>query len=257
MQAKNTTNIKGIDVSKWQGEINWSQVASDGVKYAFIKATEGTSLVDRKLKENAQGANRAGIKVGYYHFAHPDLSAQAQAEHFVQTVKGLPCDMPLVLDIETDKGLTPAQITAFCLAFLTHVKGHTGKTPMIYTGAYFAKRNLGKTLAGFPLWVAHYNTNQPILNPTWSRWAVFQYSDCGKVAGIKGSVDMNCMEKDFWDATMKEETTMDRRLADEIILVLKTQWKVSDAMGMQEQAKYLGELADRVRIASGQEPQNK
>ncbi|AIG25135.1 hypothetical protein EGH10_10670 [Brevibacillus laterosporus] len=173
MQAKNTTNIKGIDVSKWQGEINWNQVASDGVRYAFIKATEGTSLVDRKLKENAQGANRAGIKVGYYHFAHPDLSAQAQAEHFVQTVKGLPCDMPLVLDIETDKGLTPAQITAFCLAFLTHVKGHTGKTPMIYTGAYFAKRNLGKALAGFPLWVAHYNTNQPMLNPTWSRWAVF------------------------------------------------------------------------------------
>ncbi|WPS88538.1 glycoside hydrolase family 25 protein [Brevibacillus halotolerans] len=76
MQAKNTTNIKGIDVSKWQGEINWNQVASDGVRYAFIKATEGTSLVDRKLKENAQGANRVGIKVGYYHFAHPDLSAQ-------------------------------------------------------------------------------------------------------------------------------------------------------------------------------------
>ncbi|QOT01293.1 hypothetical protein JNUCC42_09155 [Brevibacterium sp. JNUCC-42] len=59
--------MKGIDVSKWQGEIN--QVASDGVKYAFIKATEGTSLVDRKLKENAQRANRAGIKVGYYHLA--------------------------------------------------------------------------------------------------------------------------------------------------------------------------------------------
>ncbi|MBG9786535.1 hypothetical protein ABD74_02395 [Brevibacillus laterosporus] len=71
MQTKNETNIKGIDVSKWQGEINWNP-------------TEGTSLVDRKLKENAQGANRAGIKVGYYHFAHPDLSVQSQAEHFVQ-----------------------------------------------------------------------------------------------------------------------------------------------------------------------------
>ncbi|MCG7319774.1 hypothetical protein [Brevibacillus laterosporus] len=65
------------------------------------------------------------------------------------------------------------------------------------------------------------------------------------------------MEKEFWNAMMKEETTMDRMLADEIILVLKTQWKVSDAMGMKEQVKYLGELADRVRIASGQEPQNK
>ncbi|MDF9414288.1 glycoside hydrolase [Brevibacillus laterosporus] len=257
MQAKNTTNIKGIDVSKWQGEINWNQVASDDVKYAFIKATEGTSLVDRKLKENAQGANRAGIKVGYYHFAHPDLSAQAQAEHFVQTVKGLPCDMPLVLDIETDKGLTPAQITAFCLAFLTHVKGHTGKTPMIYTGAYFAKRNLGKALAGFPLWVAHYNTNQPMLNPTWSSWAVFQYSDCGKVAGIKGSVDMNCMEKDFWDATMKEETTVKPEIANEIIRHLQGQWAFYNQMGMKDEAVRIGHLADELRVASGQKVQNK
>ncbi|MCR8981161.1 hypothetical protein NW802_15600 [Brevibacillus laterosporus] len=62
MQVKNETNIKGIDVSKWQGEIHWNQVASDGVKYAFIKATEGTSLVDKKLKENAEGANRAELK---------------------------------------------------------------------------------------------------------------------------------------------------------------------------------------------------
>jgi len=76
------------------------------------------------------------------------------------------------------------------------------------------------------------------------------------VAGIKGNVDMNCMEKEFWNVILKGETTMGRVLADEIILVLKTQWKVSDAMGMKEQEKYLGELADRVRIASGQVPQN-
>nr|WP_181460783.1 GH25 family lysozyme [Brevibacillus laterosporus] len=126
----------------------------------------------------------------------------------------------------------------------------------MYTGASFAKTNLGKALAGFLLWVAHYGTNQPMSNPTWSRWSVFQYSDCGKVAGINGNVDMNWMEKEFWDIHMEEETTVDKMLADELILVLKTHWKVSDAMGMKEQAKYLGELADRVRIASGQEPQN-
>ncbi|WP_197260552.1 hypothetical protein [Brevibacillus laterosporus] len=65
------------------------------------------------------------------------------------------------------------------------------------------------------------------------------------------------MEKDFWNAITQGETTVDKMLADELMLVLKTQWKVSDAMGMKEQAKYLGELADGVRIASGQEPQNK
>ncbi|WP_082890992.1 glycoside hydrolase family 25 protein [Brevibacillus sp. SKDU10] len=196
------------------------------------------------------------MKVGYYHFAHPDISAQVQADHFFQTVKGLPCDMPLVLDIETDKGLTPAQITAFCLAFLNHVKGHTGKTPMIYTGAYFAKRNLGKALAGFPLWVAHYNTNQPMLNPTWSRWAVFQYSDCGKVSGINGNVDMNCMEKDFWDAIMKEETTVKLEIANEIISHLQGQWAFYNQMGMKDKAVRIRELADELRVASGQAPQN-
>ncbi|WP_239586441.1 GH25 family lysozyme [Brevibacillus laterosporus] len=66
-----------------------------------------------------------------------------------------------------------------------------------------------QALSSFPLWVAHYGTNQPMVNPTWSCWAVIQYSDCGKVPGIKGNADMNCMEKDFRNAIMKEETTVD------------------------------------------------
>nr|WP_258398859.1 glycoside hydrolase family 25 protein [Brevibacillus laterosporus] len=118
-------------------------------------------------------------------------------------LKKLPLDFPVVLDIETTKGLKAPQITAFCLAFLTHIKARTDKTPILYTGASFAKTHLGKELAGFPLWVADYGTNQPMGNPIWSRWAVFQHSDCGKVAGIKGNVDMNWMEKDFWNANMK------------------------------------------------------
>ncbi|RAP29081.1 Lyzozyme M1 (1,4-beta-N-acetylmuramidase) [Brevibacillus laterosporus] len=257
MQAKNETNIKGIDVSHHNSLIDWKQVASDGVKYAFIKATEGTGFVDKKLRENATQAHENGIKVSYYHFAHPDMSPQAQANHFLTTIQGLPLDFPVVLDIETTKGLQASQITTFCLAFLTHIKARTDKTPILYTGASFAKTHLGKELVGFPLWVAHYNVDQPMKNNTWNRWAVFQYTDSGKVRGINGNVDMNWMEKEFWDIHMKEETTVDKMLANELILVLKTQWKVSDAMGMKEQAKYLGELADRVRVASGQEPQNK
>ncbi|QDX92784.1 hypothetical protein EEL30_10980 [Brevibacillus laterosporus] len=162
-----------------------------------------------------------------------------------------------MLDIEKTKGLQAPQITAFCLAFLTYIKARTDKTPILYTGASFAKTHLGKALAGFLLWVAHYGTNQPMSNPTWSRWAVFQYSDCGKVAGINGNVDMNWMEKDFWDIHMKEETTVDKMLANEIIKVLKEQWVISDTLGYSEKKKYLGDLADRVRVASGQDPQNK
>nr|WP_258398990.1 glycoside hydrolase family 25 protein [Brevibacillus laterosporus] len=187
----------------------------------------------------------------------PILIPQAQANHFLTTIQGLPLDFPVVLDIETTKGLKAPQITTFCLAFLTHIKARTDKTPILYTGASFAKTHLGKELAGFPLWVAHYGTNQPMGNPTWSRWAVFQHSDCGKVAGIKGNVDMNGMEKDFWNENMKEETTVDKMLANEIIKVLKEQWVISDTLGYSEKKEYLGDLADRVRVASGQDPQNK
>ena len=200
MQAKSSTNIKGIDVSRWQGVIDWTKVAADGVRYAFVKATEGVTGVDAKLKANALGANAAGVKVGYYHYARPENNeAVAEARHFAAAVAGYPCHWPLALDVEGEASkLGAVALTRWCEAFLTELERASGRRAMIYSGASFVKTYLGKELAGWPLWIAHYGVDKPMSNPTWDRWSVFQYSDKGRVAGIQGNVDLNAMEAEFY-----------------------------------------------------------
>jgi len=95
---------KGIDVSHWQGDIDWKKVKGDGIDFAFVKATDGNNWIDPNLKANASGANAAGLTVGVYHFARFGTvdEAKKEADFFYKTVKNLPINLPLVLDIEVD-----------------------------------------------------------------------------------------------------------------------------------------------------------
>lgn len=205
MQARQASDVKGIDVSHWQGSIDWKKVAADGVKYVFIKATDGASKIDLKLSSNATGAAAAGLKVGFYHYAHPDLNApETEAANFFRNVKQYKADFPHALDVEGEASkVGAAALTTWCIKFLREVERLTGHPAMIYTGASFAKTYLGtdkaRELGKWPLWIAHYKTDKPMANPTWDRWATFQYSDAGKVTGISGNVDMNAMDQSFYD----------------------------------------------------------
>lgn len=209
MQSKSTSNVKVIDVSHHQGVINWAAVKSDGVLGALIKATEGRTEVDEKLDVNAKGAAAAGLVIGFYHYAHPENnnSPLDEAAKFASTVKGYKAIFPHVLDVEGKaEKIGAAKLTAWCLAWLQEVERLTSHPTMIYTGANFAKTNLGKQLAPWPLWVAHYGVNTPMANTTWNQWSVFQYTSSGAVKGITGNVDVNAMEKAFYD---KYTTTED------------------------------------------------
>ncbi|QHW30325.1 glycoside hydrolase [Paenibacillus rhizovicinus] len=202
MQARSAGNVKVIDVSHHQGAIDWAKVKADGVVGAMVKATEGGgSYVDPTFAANAAGAVKAGLPVGYYHYARPELNSAAQeAAHFADKVKGMKADFPHALDVEGKASrLGGAALTAWCVAWLKAVEQLTSHPVMIYTGASFAKSYLGKSLEQWPLWVAHYEVDQPMDNNTWSAWAIFQYSSEEKVDGIKGNVDMNAMEKAFYD----------------------------------------------------------
>ncbi|MED1954138.1 GH25 family lysozyme [Brevibacillus centrosporus] len=201
MQARNSANIKIIDVSRHQGTIDWKKVATDGVKGVFIKATEGIGYTDPLFRANVQGALAAGLKVGFYHYCRPETgnTAVKEAESFLTAVAGLSAVLPHVLDVEGEAANFGAtKLTDWCYNWLETVEQRSGHRAMVYTGASFAKTYLGAKLAKWPLWVAHYGVNQPMANPTWQRWSVFQYSSTGKVAGIVGNVDMNEMELAFW-----------------------------------------------------------
>lgn len=186
--------IKGIDVSHHNGNIDWKKVASDGVKFAFIKATEGYKFVDSKFKTNVDNANAAGIKTGAYHYAKFSTVAEAiaEAKHFLSVISNVNLTYPLVLDLEEDKKKVGKKaLTDATIAFLDMLK-NAKHNVILYSGKSFLETNLDETkLKSIPLWIARYNS---ILGRKADIW---QHTDKGLVPGILGHVDMNWAYRDF------------------------------------------------------------
>lgn len=216
MQNRNSKNAQGIDVSRYQGDINWSKVKEAGKVFAIIKASQGKSYRDPKFLANVRGARAAGVLIGAYHFldATNEADAREEAQNLYNAMKeaggiGL-FDLPPVLDYETNPGkLSKAQISAVTKAFLVEIERLTGRKPMIYSGNSFAA-NFDASMACYPLWVARYSSKVPWNVPTWSEWTIWQYSSAGAVPGVNGNVDLNeyngtLADLKFWLAGGKEE----------------------------------------------------
>lgn len=186
--------IKGIDVSHWQGNIDWKKVKADGIKFVFVKATEGTTFVDGKFYENVAGANAAGLKVGAYHYAKFGSSKEAKAEagHFLKAVSQVKLTYPLVLDLEENrKGASKATMTNAAIAFLEEIE-NAGYFAMLYTGKNFLETHLLENkLTPYALWIARYHHELGRSADVW------QYTSEGKVDGIRGFVDLNWSYRDF------------------------------------------------------------
>jgi GH25 family lysozyme M1 (1,4-beta-N-acetylmuramidase) len=187
--------VKGIDVSYYQGTINWTSVKNDGVRFAFIRASDGLNTIDNKFETNWAGSRAAGIKHGAYQFFRPSQDAIAQAELLLNKIgrKLEPDDLPPVIDVEASDGQSAAVITQKVKAWIAHVKGVTGRDPIIYTGFYFWRDSVGAPdITSSALWHAQYSTAAcPNIAPPWQEWKLWQYTASGTVAGISGDVDMN------------------------------------------------------------------
>lgn len=192
--------LSGIDVSAWQGRIDWQQVAASGVKIAILRATEGRDFVDPWFHTNYAGATSAGVEVGFYHFmtAETEEEAEAQAEFFAETVAGLQPSCRLVLDYGAAGKLSGEEMTRNALAFLRRAEERTGWGGMLYTDAWAAKAKYGAALTAYPLWVANYGVREPEANGKWATWAGFQYSDRGQVPGIAGHVDLDWFTREVY-----------------------------------------------------------
>ena len=202
--------LEGIDVSHWQGTIDWPQVAAAGKSFAILKATDGkpatsgTGLdIDPTYASNHAAAKANGLWTGAYHFARPDATpgdAILEADHFVSVMNLGTGDLNPALDIETSDGLSPAALTAWVRAFLDRVTARIGARPMIYTNPSFWSTALANTRAladaGYrTLWVAHWTTNAsptvPASNWGGHGWTFWQYSSTGSVPGIAGAADLD------------------------------------------------------------------
>ncbi|OHR38606.1 glycoside hydrolase family 25 protein [Corynebacterium sp. HMSC075F02] len=192
----------GVDVSKWQRPggvaLKWNEVAASGQKFAFIKATDGVEGDQKYFLEDSIAAAKAGLYVGSYHKAHPDRSATAQADQYVEALQqrdeqiSTDKTLPPVLDIELDNGLNPTQLQKWTKDFLERVEEKTGETPMIYTYRWFWQNPMGNStdFTDYPLWLAAYEDSAPTSLPGgWESMAFWQRSSTGRVDGIPTNVD--------------------------------------------------------------------
>jgi GH25 family lysozyme M1 (1,4-beta-N-acetylmuramidase) len=193
-------SLPGIDVSHYQHEIDWTQVAASGIRFAFQKATEGTGYVDPTYATNRAGATANGIVFGAYHFARPDLhpfDPVPEADHFVDTAQLGQGNLLPVLDLERSGDLSQEELTAWIIGWLNRVYERTGVRAIVYTSPNGWLNRTGDTTAvadsGYTtLWVAHWDTPTPRVPANdWQAngWTFWQYSNCESIPGIEGCVD--------------------------------------------------------------------
>lgn len=195
--AGNPIRVRGIDVSYYQGTIDWPAVAATDVRFAVVRLSDGLGTRDSQFVRNWQQTKEAGLVRGFYQYFRASAGGAAQAALAVERLNeagGFEADdLPPVLDIETLDGRTAAQVASEAAIWVSAMREATGKEPIIYTGAYFWDDNgLPRTLNTQPLWTANYTTNPcPWTSDAWDRWTFWQYSDSGTVSGISGPVDLD------------------------------------------------------------------
>ena len=189
------STVKGIDVSYYQGAIDWTAVKNDGVAFAFVRVSDGLTNADPKFDSYWTGSRAAGIKHGAYQFFRPGQDPIAQADLLLSKVGGKLAvdDLPPVVDVETSDGQSAAAIQASLRKWVDHVTTALGRAPIVYTGLYFWRDSVGSAdFTSSPLWHAQYTTSScPTIPDPWQRWAFWQYTSTGTVAGITGSVDID------------------------------------------------------------------
>ena len=198
------SNPHGVDVSVFNGSINWAAAARAGESFAYIKASEGTYYTNPDFAPQYNGSYDAKLIRGAYHFARPDTTNGAtQANYFIAHGGGWSNDgvtLPGALDIEYNPyggecyGLSAASMVAWVHSFANQYKARTGRDVVIYTTADWWDTCTGRSTAfgsTNPLWVADYGVSSPALPAGWGFFTFWQYSSLGAVSGMPGHTDLN------------------------------------------------------------------
>lgn len=195
---------EGIDVSQWQGNIDFEQVAAAGIRVVYIRSSMGSGYVDPYFEQNYQRARAAGLQVGFYHYVTARTGSQAryQAQFFVNTVRGKEFECCLAMDFEDLIGLSSEEANQIGLSFIQAVEKFSGKGAVVYSDTSNASSVFGGALTAYPLWAAEYGVSEPSSSVNWSAWAGWQYSDQGQIPGISGFVDRDV----FTDAMFLESS---------------------------------------------------
>ena len=189
--------VHGIDVSKWNGDVDWRTVRKSGVSFVFIKATEGSDRIDPKFDDHWRSAAAADILHAPYHFYYFCSTADAQADWFIRNVPKESMHLPPVLDVEWNNTSKTCQyrpnaetVRSEMKRFMDRIEAYYGKRPIIYTSVDFHRDNLEGAFQDYHFWVRAVAQHPEEIYPE-RRWAFWQYTSTGIIPGIKGQTDIN------------------------------------------------------------------
>lgn len=199
--------VHGVDVSRWQGEIDWPKLRTQGANFAYIKATDGGDHLDPMFRKNWRGAHEAGLKRGAYHFFYWCRTAGEQADWFIRNVPKVEGALPPVIDVEYNgesscKRRVPRQkVIEKMQVFMDKLERHYGQRPIIYTAPDFYRDNLQGEFLGHPFWLRAVAQHPSKVYPG-RKWLFWQYSGSGLSHGVAGKIDLNVFHgtEDMWHA---------------------------------------------------------
>ena len=244
---------RGIDISEFQGEIDFEEVRRSGIEAVYIRVGAG-EYTDEYFAENYERAKAAGLKIGFYHYvtARSVEEGRRQARFFASLAAGREPDMRLAMDFEYFGSLSVSQINAISEAYLDELTALTRREAVIYSDLSNARNIFSRALAEkYPLWAAQYGADEPSANGKWREWVGFQYTDEGRVGGIYGNVDRNIFTEgiflsDSWRIDGEKRTTVRARTRTLTVYVRAgdTLWAIA-----REYGTTVGAIAIENRIA--------
>jgi len=191
--SRHKDKVFGIDVSHYQGKIDWETVQNDNddfpIGFVFVRATAGKSKLDSEYKNNWKGAKQSGYLRGAYHYYRPDENSVKQADNFIKNVKLSKGDLPPVLDVEKIPNKQSLDsLKSGLKRWLVKVENHYGVKPIIYSGESFYTDFLKKEFKGYDLWIANYSFFEDEIRKEWLFW---QFTDKAVLKGIETPVDVD------------------------------------------------------------------
>lgn len=185
--------VHGIDVSRWQLDVDWQKVERTGVSFVFVKATEGKNEKDPYFKKNWDALEQTNMLRGAYHYYLPRVHSKYQAANFINTVDLKKGDLPPVLDLEETDGRSNKIIIQGVTNWLNLMEEHYGVKPIIYVNQHYYHTYIKGNFNDYVIWLAAYNRkNPPRLG--FKKWSFWQYSNTGSKNGINEPVDLNVFQ---------------------------------------------------------------
>jgi lysozyme len=183
-------SVHGIDVSHFQGDIDWHAVASSNIQFVYLKATDGNTYTDPSFHRNTKALSATTLEYGAYHFFEANDQPITQAENFIKVIKDIPLTLSPMVDVEIDDNQTPEVLQQRLKSFLTIVENSTGCKPLIYSNKNFWSLDIGPQFDDYVFWLAEYSQT-PQLPAGIKNWDIWQYSQTGKITGIQDKVDLD------------------------------------------------------------------